>query len=106
MTLKEVAAIAGVSKTVVSDILSDNPKCSYRSETVERVRSTALEAGYKPHSTASLMRAKRTHLIGIFSANPRGSCIAFWIGQIHQRPLFATTMKWRRAFCRARISWV
>lgn len=72
MTLAEVAKKSGVSKSAVADILRGDMKYSYRADTIERVRSVASEVGYRPHTTASLMRAKRTHLIGIFAVNPRG----------------------------------
>jgi LacI family transcriptional regulator len=72
MTLLQVAKEAGVSKSAVSDILSGNAKYTYREETVRRVLDTAREFGYRPHSAASLLRSKRTNLIGIFSVNARG----------------------------------
>lgn len=96
MTLAEVAKKSGVSKSAVADILRGQMKYSYKPDTIERVRLVADEVGYRPHTTASLMRAKRTHLIGIFAVNPRGAYSSLLVNALVQelkqfppyRPMF------------------
>lgn len=65
VTIRSVAEGAGVSTASVSRILNSVPGYRYDADTQRRVREVAAQLGYRPHSTASLMRARRTHLIGI-----------------------------------------
>ncbi|MEU1515109.1 LacI family DNA-binding transcriptional regulator [Streptomyces sp. NPDC005811] len=45
-TSADVARLAGVSRTTVSDVLNDQRVDRYRPDTVERVRQAAAELGY------------------------------------------------------------
>lgn len=67
VTIRSVAHEAGVSPASVSRILNDSPGYSHRPGTQRRVRTAAARLGYRPHSAASILRAKRTYLIGIFA---------------------------------------
>ena len=51
VTIKDVAALAGVSPSTVSRTCKNNPSIS--EETKERVRKAMIELGYEPNFQAS-----------------------------------------------------
>ncbi|MCC4908311.1 LacI family DNA-binding transcriptional regulator [Microbacterium sp. cx-59] len=63
-TIHDVAAAAGVSKSVVSRALSGAPGVAAR--TVTRVQQAAAELGYVANANARGMSAHRTHTFGVF----------------------------------------
>lgn len=63
-TIHDVAAAAGVSKSVVSRALSGVPGVA--AQTVERVRQAAAGLGYVPNAHARGMSARRSHTLGVF----------------------------------------
>jgi DNA-binding LacI/PurR family transcriptional regulator len=62
VTLKEVAARAGVSYQTVSKVL--NRKVTASKETEERILQAVEELGYRPNQIARNMRAQRSLMIG------------------------------------------
>ncbi|MCF7808290.1 MAG: LacI family transcriptional regulator [Candidatus Marinimicrobia bacterium] len=66
VTIKDIAATAGVSATTVSRILNSQSK-KYRisEKTANIVRKTAKELNYRPNQMARSLRLKRTHSIGL-----------------------------------------
>ncbi len=62
VTLKEVAARAGVSYQTVSKVL--NHKVDVSKETESRILQAAEELGYRPNQIARNMRAQRSYMIG------------------------------------------
>ncbi len=62
VTLKQVAAQAGVSFQTVSKVL--NGKAQVSKETEERIFQAAEELGYRPNQIARNMRAQRSFMIG------------------------------------------
>ena len=62
-TIKDVAALAGVSAATVSRALDDRPEIS--SETKERVRSACAQLGYVPNAAARGLAGHATHTIGL-----------------------------------------
>ncbi|MFI5896572.1 LacI family DNA-binding transcriptional regulator [Actinoplanes sp. NPDC051513] len=62
-TLSDVAARAGVSKSLVSLVMRDEPGAG--AETRRRVVEAAGELGYHPDSRARLLRSGRTKLLGV-----------------------------------------
>ena len=62
-TIKDVAALAGVSAATVSRALDDRPEIS--SETKERVRSVCAQLGYVPNAAARGLAGHATHTIGL-----------------------------------------
>jgi len=62
VTLKEVAARAGVSYQTVSKVL--NKQIQVSKETEERIRQAVEALGYRPNLIARNMRQQRTRLIG------------------------------------------
>jgi len=64
--LKDVAGVAGVSSATASLILNGKTD-SFPGGTIERVRSTASELGYRPNAIARSLTRQRTHTIGLIS---------------------------------------
>jgi len=62
ITLKEVAAHAGVSYQTVSKVL--NRQAQVSKETEQRILDAVRELGYRPNQIARNMRANRSHMIG------------------------------------------
>ncbi len=67
VTIKEVAAAAGISYQTVSKVLNRQVKISKQTE--ERIRTAANELGYHPNSIARSLRSQRSGMIG-FSWQP------------------------------------
>ncbi len=62
VTLKQVAALAGVSYQTVSKVL--NGKASVSKETEKRIWEAVRQLGYRPHLMARGLRSQRSQLIG------------------------------------------
>ncbi|MDY5611714.1 LacI family DNA-binding transcriptional regulator [Dysosmobacter sp.] len=62
-TIKDVAALAGVSAATVSRALDDRPEIS--DETKERVRSACAQLGYVPNAAARGLAGHATNTIGL-----------------------------------------
>src|SRR5262245_29181233 len=62
-TLRDVAALAGVSVKTVSNVV--NGYAFVRPETRERVNAAIAELGYQPNLAARNLRAGRTGVIGL-----------------------------------------
>lgn len=63
VTIKDVAALAGVSPSTVSRTCKNNPSIS--EETKERVRRAMAELGYEPNFQASNLATQNSRTIGI-----------------------------------------
>lgn len=63
VTIKDVAALAGVSPSTVSRTCKDNPSIS--KETKEKVRRAMAELGYEPNFQASNLASNNSRTIGI-----------------------------------------
>lgn len=63
ITIKDVAARAGVSFATVSRVLDDHPDIS--EETKARVRAVCAELGYVPNAAAKGLTGQATHMIGL-----------------------------------------
>jgi len=61
-TLKQVAALAGVSYQTVSKVL--NKQAQVSKDTEKRIHEAVRELGYRPNQIARNMRAKRSFMIG------------------------------------------
>ncbi len=62
-TIKDVAALAGVSFATVSRALDDRPEIS--AETKARVRAACAELGYVPNAAAKGLTGRATHTLGL-----------------------------------------
>lgn len=69
-TIRDVAALAGVSISTVSKALSGGGRM--RSETRERVRDAATKLGFYPNSLAQSLHRNRSRTIGILSTDRFG----------------------------------
>jgi DNA-binding LacI/PurR family transcriptional regulator len=67
-TIKEVAAVAGVSKSTVSRVLNDTPGVSPTAR--ERVRSAIERTGYQPNRAARTLVTRATGSIGLVVSEP------------------------------------
>src|SRR3989304_9974616 len=63
-TAREVAELAGVSRTTVSFVLNDVPGMRISQETRQRVLEAARQLNYYPDATARRMVSGRTNVIG------------------------------------------
>ena len=63
VTIKDVAALAGVSPSTVSRTCKDNPSISW--ETKEKVRRAMAQLGYEPNFQASNLATQNSRAIGI-----------------------------------------
>ena len=80
-TIKDVAALAGVSAATVSRVLDNRPEIS--AETKERVRAACDQLGYVPNAAARGLAGQSTHTIGLVLpdvSNPSFSGMATAIG--------------------------
>ena len=68
VTIKDVAALAGVSPSTVSRTCKNNPSIS--EETKERVRKAMAELGYEPNFQASNLASQNSRTIGIILPAP------------------------------------
>jgi DNA-binding LacI/PurR family transcriptional regulator len=63
VTLRDVAAAAGVSRATAGFVLSDAPGITISDATRQRVRATAQDLGYVPHSIARALREGSSRII-------------------------------------------
>jgi DNA-binding LacI/PurR family transcriptional regulator len=63
VTLRDVAAAAGVSRATAGFVLSDAPGISISEATRRHVRETARDLGYSPHSIARALREGSSRII-------------------------------------------
>lgn len=66
VTLKDVAARAGVSVQTASHVMAQTASVRLPESTRERVRSAANELGYRPNRLAQAMRSQRTNLVALW----------------------------------------
>ncbi len=65
VTSKDVAQLAGVSRTTVSLVLNNVPGVNIRPETRQRVLDAARALGYEPNAVAQALVSRRTRAIGL-----------------------------------------
>ncbi len=68
LTLEEIAALAGVSRSTVSRAINNQPRVS--AEVRERVRRIMASTGYTPNSAAQLLAQRRSPLIAVVMNEP------------------------------------
>ena len=73
VTIRDVAAAAGVSVSCVSYILNESTAKKYSEKTVKAVKRAAEQLGYSPNRVARNMRMQRANAIGIVSFWETGS---------------------------------
>lgn len=65
VTMVDVAAHVGLSRTTVSFVLSGRPNSNIPDDTRDRVWAAVRELGYRPNAAATSLASQRTHLIGL-----------------------------------------
>ena len=65
--MKDVAKLAGVSRTTVSFVINKVPDANIPPETHERVWTAVADLDYRPNAVAQSLRAQKTHTIGFIS---------------------------------------
>ena len=69
ITIRDVAARAGVDASLVSRVLNDHPKASAGPATRERILEAAQSLGYQPNLAARSLRMARTWTLGLMLPN-------------------------------------
>jgi len=67
ISIRDVAASAGVSVTTVSHVLNATPGTRVKPETRDRVQQVARELGYQASTIARSLRTQRSHTIAMIS---------------------------------------
>ena len=93
VTIKDVAALAGVSPSTVSRTCKDNPSIS--KETKEKVRKAMVQLGYEPNFQASNLASQNSKTIGIILP-PTSDRETF------ENPFFLETIRGISQFCNGR----
>src|SRR5262249_53826321 len=65
VTLKDVAALAGVHPATVSRALNPETRLLVSAETASRVDAAANSLGYRPNTVARSLRTRRSHTVGV-----------------------------------------
>jgi LacI family transcriptional regulator len=65
VTLKDVAAMAGVHPATVSRALNPETRPLVSDETAERILAVAESLGYRPNTVARSLRTKRSNTVGV-----------------------------------------
>lgn len=63
--LRDVADAAGVTKSVASRVLNEDPSLAVRAETRERVWAAAHGLGYQPHAGARALAGRRARAVAL-----------------------------------------
>ena len=89
VTIKDIAAMAGVSPSTVSRVCNDNPSIS--KETRDRVRKVMAELGYEPGTPAAVPATSSIHMVGIILPPSLVSA--------YRNPFFMETVRGISEFC-------
>lgn len=82
VTLKQVAARAGVSLTTVSLVLNDAPGTTIGAATRERVLAVARELGYVPSAAARTLVSGRSQTVGLVICHAEHLVVDAYIPQV------------------------
>lgn len=80
-TIQDVAALAGVSVSTVSNVLNDR-EARMRPETLARVKAAIAELGFRPNQSARMLKTGHMPMIGLMVptiANPFFGVLARWV---------------------------
>jgi LacI family transcriptional regulator len=69
VTLNDVAMAAGVDRSVVSRVITGDPRLNVRPQTRQRVQETVRRLGYRPNVAARSLRTSRAFMFGVFVAD-------------------------------------
>jgi len=85
LTIKDVAAVAGVSTATASRVLSGNPSTSPQSR--EKVLTAARELDFRPDARARSLRSTRTNVLGLLVPDVRNPFFADLAHAVEQAAL-------------------
>ena len=85
VTIRDVAALAGVSQATASRVLSGNPATSPESRT--RVLSAAADLDFRPNAQARSLRSTRTQTLGLLISDVRNPFFANLAHSVEQAAL-------------------
>ncbi len=80
-TIQDVAALAGVSVSTVSNVLNGR-EARMRQETLARVKAAIAELGFRPNQSARMLKTGHIPMIGLMVptiANPFFGVLARWV---------------------------
>ncbi len=86
-TIKDVAALAGVSAATASRVLSGNPATS--AESRQKVAAAIAQLDFKPNAQARALRSAHTHTIGLLVSDIRNPFFADLAHAVEQAALEA-----------------
>ena len=99
-TVDDVAAVAGVSRQTVSNVL--NTPGIVRPATRERVERAIADLGYRPHAAARRLRTRRSSTIGIhldpYAGGISGVVLDRFVLQKSEQPEWREEEDWRESF--------
>lgn len=89
VTIKDIAAMAGVSPSTVSRVCNDNPSIS--KETRDRVRKVMAQLGYEPSTPSAAPAVSPIHMVGIVLPPSMQS--------VYRNPFFLEAIRGISEFC-------
>lgn len=85
VTLKDIAAAAGVTPAVVSAVLNKNNAIRCSGEKREQILKLVRTMGYRPNRAAQALGKRRSRQIGVLSYSPADPSIARIIGELERQ---------------------
>lgn len=67
VTIKQVSALSGVSKSTVSRVIANNGSVSKKAR--EKVNAAIVELGYRPNSFARSLKSNKSNIVGVVVVN-------------------------------------
>ena len=84
-TIRDVAEACALSKTIVSYVMSNDPKCRISDVKRELIHKTAEKLGYRPNFAARSLSLKKYHTIGLLFHSIRNYVYTELLANIQKR---------------------
>ena len=85
VTIKDIAAAAGVSPAVVSAVLNRNKSIRCSEEKRQVILELVRRMGYRPNRAAQALGKRKSRLIGVLSYSPSDPSVARIIGELERQ---------------------
>lgn len=85
VTIRDIAAAAQVSPSLVSAVLNRNTAIRYSKEREKQILELVREKGYRPNRAAQVLGKGRSRQIGVLSYSPADPSIARLIGELEKQ---------------------
>ena len=82
VTIKQVSALSGVSKSTVSRVIANNGAVSKKAR--EKVDAAIIELGYRPNSFARSLKSNKSNVVGVVVVNMGSAFYADVLGGIQK----------------------